>query len=177
MEDIPNYLAIPISIVAGFLIALVIRKFWPTKAEEHQAENKIFLLSKTFFPLYSSLHYINDSLKIHETYENHRNWQVRLHPEDQKITEDYFRYFNHYRKTLEKINSNSVGEIFYNAMIEYFENGQFLISQGYFELKFFKRACHGLAVMKEYLADFEKEYDFHLEIISDGEVVDLSDFL
>ena len=51
MDDIPNYIAVPISIAAGFFIALIIRKFWPTEAEEHQLNNQMFLLSKTFFPI------------------------------------------------------------------------------------------------------------------------------
>jgi len=176
MEDIPNYIAVPISIAAGFLIAVLIRKFWPTDAEEHQFENKAFLLSKTFFPLLSSTEHITNSLKIHESYEGHRNWRVKRHEEDQKSLDENYRLFNNYRKSLEKINSNSVGEIFYNAMIEYFEFGQAIISQGWFEPKFFKRTCHGLKVMKEYLKEFEKEYDFKLEIESDGEVVDLSQY-
>ncbi len=176
MEDIPNYIAVPVSILAGFLIAVVIRKFWPTEAEEHQFNNQMFLLSKTFWPIYESTWFITDSLKIHESYEAHRNWRVKLHEEDQKRIDDHYESFSRSRKRLEKINSNSVGEIFYNAMIQYFENGQFLITQGYSEPKFFKRACNGLKIMKEHLKEFEEEYDFHLEIESDGEVVDLSQF-
>lgn len=173
--DIPNYVAVPLSVLAGFLIALAIRKYYPTEAEEHQSDNQMFLLSKAYFPIYESLYSVNDALKIHESHEGFRNvrMEMSLHPEDEERITEYLEDFKHQRKKIENINSNSVGEFFYNAMIEYFEFGQYVISQGWTEVKFVDKMCHGLAIMKEELVEFEKEYGFKLKVISEGKELPL----
>lgn len=173
--DIPNYIAIPISIAGGFLIAYSYRKFYPSITELHLEQNQEFLIYKCVGPLLNALTVLNHSLQIHETYENYRNIRIRPHEEDKKTLDENLTDFLRYRKTLEKINSNSVGEVFYHSLMKFFDNGQYLISQGYFEYKFFIRTCEGLKVVKEDVDSLELDY-VDLEIISDGESVDLSKF-
>jgi hypothetical protein len=179
-NDIPNYIAIPVSILGGFLISYVIRRFYPTSVEEHQIKNQTFLLSKCFFPIYESLYFINRGLAIHETYDDYRNHRAKYHDEDEKEITYLLKSFYREKERIKEINSNSVGEVFYNALSEYFVHGAFLISQGYSEPKFFTITCRSLEIILKDLEPIREAYgatESGFDLISDGEVVDLSDHL
>ncbi|MGB6464213.1 MAG: hypothetical protein WBF38_08335 [Nitrosotalea sp.] len=179
LNDIPNYIAIPLSIAGGFGIALLIRKYFPSSTEIHLAQNQRVLLEKSVLPMDNALSVLNQALPIHEQYDDYRTFDMwfPLHSEDREQLDELHRDFLQYRDQLSKINSNSVGEIFYNALMKFFDNGQFLITQGYFEPKFFIRTCEGLKVIASYLTELNPElFKNSFEIISYGEIVDLTEF-
>jgi len=171
--DIPNYLAIPLSVGLGFLLSIISKKLIPTKTEKHLEKNQEHLLHMCSIYLSDAIHYLNDSIMIDEQYYDQRNLHFKIHDEDKsKLSHNYTGFMNSKQK-LEKFNENTLGDEFYFNLMEFFRYGQTFLMAGFCP-KHLLRSARALYTIKPELDKYKPDY-LKLEIISQGKVWDYDD--
>ena len=171
--DLPNYLAVPLSVGFGFLLSLVSRKIIVSKTDKHLETNREHLLQQAFYDIVDAVRVLNRSIKIDLSYDDHRNYPFQMHEEDKLSLSSNYEQFIESKKKLESFNVNTLGDRFYDDMMAFFRYGEVCMMTG-FCYKHIRRAAQKIYLIRPELNKFEESY-MKLDMVYGDEVLAIED--